>query len=268
MKLMTKDDLNEEGKYLRLLMYGEPGSGKTWCAAKAALDEHTAPALYVEYRAQITSLRSSPEFVDAINSGQLLILRLEAYSELSHVYTWLERGRGSYPTFDKMMEQFGHEDDVMPKTVILDSLTELQRTEVMRLAGNNLNKFLTEVANPEIKHWGSLLNQFTLLANKFYELPYHIVIVGLESVDYGDHAIGETPPIEGYRLALQGQAKRQFPGYALTLMRLERAARNSKAYNVGYTQGIKSKTKEQTGLIPAKIPNPSIPKLAKCLRGE
>lgn len=165
------------------------------------------------------------------------------------------------------MKDLGHPPETMPKTVVLDSLTELQRAEVMRRAGNIEGKFLTDVEAPEIRHWGQLLNQFTLMAHLFYQLPMHVNIVGLEDVQYGDRTIGEDPPIVGYRVALQGQAKRQFPAYAYTVMRLERAAKNLPYYNIGTTSSQVSRTKEQTGMLPKKVPDPTIPKLAKLLKG-
>lgn len=267
MKLVTISDVHEEAKYLRVLGYGEPGVGKTTFGASAALDPETAPCLFVEYRAQITTLRANPEFAKAIENGNLIILRLDKYDELSHIYTWLERGRGSLKALDQVMEAAGHADDVMPKTVVIDSLTELQRTEVMRRAGNTEGKFTRDVKSPEIRDWGALLNQFTLLAHLFFQLPYHIIFLGLEDVDFGDHAVGETAPIEGYRVALQGAAKRQFPAYALVLMRFGKAPRNVKAYNVGYTQEIKAASKDQTGVFPDQLYNPTIPKMAKLLKG-
>ncbi|MFA5526304.1 MAG: AAA family ATPase [Acholeplasmataceae bacterium] len=265
MKIVTKSSMDEAALKLRLIVYGEPGTGKTWLGASGCLDELTSPTLFVEYRSQISSLKGNPKYVKAIEDGQLLIVSLDKYDELSAVYTWLFRGRGSIAGLDKLMESAGHADDVMPKTVVIDSVTELQRSEVMRRAGNPEGKFLTDVAAPEIRDWNTLLNQFTLLAHLFFDLPYNIVFGGLEDVDYGEHAIGEAPPITGYRLAMQGQAKRQFPAYAMTLMRLDRAPSNSNAFNIGYTRSVKAKTKDQTGVLPDMIPNPTVPLLVKLL---
>jgi hypothetical protein len=262
-----------------MLVYGEPGSGKSWLGASAALDELTAPVLYVEHRAQIASLRSNPDYVAAMEGGQLVILSLEKYEELNFVYTYLFQlagllGQGYTEEYKeirrkKLVDKGGiaelFHQSCPPKTLIVDSLTELQRTEVLRVAGNPVNKFLTEIDPPQIQNWGSLLNQFTLLANKFYALPMHVIFMGLEDVDYAPRIVGQAPRVTGYRLALQGSAQRQFPAYALTVMRLERAPRNSQAYCVGHTQAIRAKTKEQTGVIPATVVGPTIPALARML---
>ena len=268
MKPVTTTQLNEAAEKLRMVGYGEPGTGKSTLGASGCLDESTSPTLFVEYRAQIAALRSNPEYLKAMENGRLVIVTLERYSELDYIYTWLQRGRGSQRQLDDIFSNRGHADDVMPKVIVIDSITELQRSEVMRRAGNPTGKFLTTVEAPQIQHWGQLLNQFTLLAHLFFQLPYHIVFLGLETVDYAKRVVGQAQQVTGYRLALQGQAIRQFPAYALTLMRMERAATNTQGvFNVGYTQSVMAKTKEQTGMIPAKIPNPTIPKLVKMLEG-
>lgn len=266
MKLLKPAALEQEAMYLRMLVYGEPGSGKTWLGASAALDELTAPVLYIEYKSQVASLRSNPDYVAAMEDGRLVILSLEEYEELNHVYTYLfTLGGDAKPAPGSIGELFLEHGP--PKTLVVDSLTELQRAEVMRRAGNTPNKFLTDVEAPQIQHWGQLLNQFTLLANKFYALPLHVVFMGLEDVDYGPRVVGRAPQVTGYRLALQGSAQRQFPAYALTVMRLERHHANieAKVYAMGRTVHIRAKTKEQTGRIPATIFGPTIPMLAKML---
>lgn len=264
MKHLKPAALEAEAQYLRMLVYGEPGAGKTWLGASAALDELTAPVLYIEHRAQIASLRSNPEFITAMEDGRLVILSLDKYSELNHIYTYLfTLGGNAKPASGSIGSLFPNGP---PKTLIVDSLTELQRTEVLRVAGNPVDKFLTEIDPPQIQNWGQLLNQFTLLANKFYALPMHVVFLGLEDVDYAPRIVGQAPQVTGFRLALQGSAQRQFPAYALTVMRLERAPRNSQAYCVGHTRAIRAKTKEQSGCIPAKVVGPTIPMLVEMLR--
>ena len=262
MKLVKAVELASEA-YLRLCVYGEPGTGKTWLGASAALDPATAPVLFCDFRSQISSLRSNPQYLEAMEDGRLVIVSLQNYKELNFVYTFLFTGKQQ--DISPLFERHGP-----PKTVVIDSATELQRAEVIRLGGNKADVFLTEVEPPKIREWGVLLNQFMLLARVFYELPMHVVFCGLEAVDYGRHKVGETAPISGYRLAMQGKAQRQFPAYALTLMRLERArnvktAAGAPVFTMGYTQAVRAKTKEQTGLIPAKIANPTIPMLARYL---
>jgi len=266
LKAMREEDLVVLSKYIRLLIWGEPGVGKTTMGASACLDPITAPVLFCDYKSQVGSLASNPEYLRKILSGDLLIIQLEKYTDLETIFSWLQKGRGSNGSLDGLMKSVGHASDVMPKTVVVDSITELQATEVMRRAGNTIGSFKAELDMPEIRDWGKLKNQFTLLGDLFYKLPYHMVFCGLEETDYEETEIGKPPKVAGYRLALQGASQRLFPAYAMTIMRLERASVNNKGYfNKGTTDSSLSKVKEQTGKIPKIVYNPTIPQLVKCL---
>ncbi len=259
MDLETVETVTELAKYLRLMVYGEPGTGKTWFGASAALDELTSPVLYINYKGQIASLRSNPKYMKALKDGRLVIATLKNYAELDHIYSWLYRGAGSRPVFDKAFPVF-------PKTVVIDSLTELQRSEVIRIPGNTPGKFTVTMAAPKIKDWGTILNTFTSMADLFYNLPMHVVITGLEATIFGEVEVGKEPKAAGYRVALQGSGRNQIPAYALTLMRLIEAPANAPHYCVGHTRSSMMKTKEQTGMLPKKIAGPTIPILAKLLQ--
>ena len=266
LKAVREVDLIELSRYLRLLVWGEPGTGKTTLLASACLDPLTAPMLFVDYKSQVGSLASNSEYLAAMVRGDLIIISIDRYKDLEDIFTWLISGRGANGSLDGLMKSLGHPDDLMPKSVGIDSVTELQATEVMRRAGNPMGKFRSELSMPEIKDWGKLKNQFTLLGDVSYHLPYHMMFAGLEEVDYADAEIGKAPRVTGYRLAMQGASQRLFPAYAMTIMRLEREAPNKEGhYNVGTMDSSLSKVKEQTGLIPKKIYSPTIPKLVKCL---
>jgi len=242
--------LDAEAEYLRMLVYGEPGTGKTWLCASACLDPDASPVLFLDYRGQVTSLRGHPDYAERIEDGRLFLVRLGAYSDLNHIYTWMV-GK-DVPSLDKAWPNEGR-----PKTLVLDSITELQRLEVMRRAGNDPEVFTQDLERPTIRNWGTLLDQFVLLARLFYDLQCHVIFTALERVDFDD-----KDKVTGHKIAMQGQASRQLPAYALTVMRLESAPRSMKdTFNVGYTVGHQSASKDQTGCLPAQIANPTVPKI-------
>jgi len=260
MRQITKDTLQDEAQYLRLLVYGEPGVGKTWFAASAALSPETAPCLFLDFRGQVASLEH-PRYKEVLAKKQLVILRLDHYKELNHVYSYLKsHGELGADSFGKLLPEF-------PRTVALDSLTELQRAEAMRRAGNRADTFLVDVEGPQIQDWGKLLNQFTLLAHLFYSLPMHVVFTALESVELSSTTGTEVPRVQSRRIALQGQAKRQLPAYALTVMRLV-LSQTAGTHTIGYTaQDGVSVVKDQTGALPPKLGDPTLPGLVALLRG-
>jgi len=269
-KLVTVDTLAKEAELLRMLVYGDPGTGKSWLLASACLSPATSPMLYIDYRGQVASLRGNPQYVKAMEDGRLVIVRLKEYEELNVIYTWLVRGRGSVQALDNL---FPNE---MPRTVGVDSITEIQRDEVELIAGLKTGKLLDIEERPAIQDWGVLLLQFTKFARLWYALPYHMIFAGLEAVDYAPRARGPTGKVVGlgeprriakFRVALQGRAQREMPAYALLLMRLDQAPVNSTQYCVGTTRSPRAASKDQTGVrLPATIHGPTIPMLAGLLR--
>lgn len=265
MKLVTPDTLAEEAKLLRMLVYGDPGTGKTWFCASACLSAVTSPMLYIDYRGQTASLRGNPQYVTAMQDGRLVIVRLKKYEELNHIYTWLARGRGSVQALDHLFPK------EMPRTVAVDSITEIQRDEVELLAELEPGSLLDIEGRPRIQDWGVLLQQFTKFARLYYALPYHMIFAGLEAVDYLPRAkgegIGDARRVAKYRLALQGAAQREMPAYALLQMRLDQAPANSPHYSVGTTRSARAASKDQTGVnLPATIAGPTIPMLVDLLQ--
>lgn len=256
MNLISLKELADESRWLRLLVMGKPGTGKTWLCASAALGAETSPVLYLDYHGQTTSLRSNPEFVKAMKDGRLVLLRLEKYAELSAIYNWLT-GATEVPSLTNLFKEG------RPKTLVIDSVTELQRAEILRRAGNSPG-FQVDLAMPEIRDWGMLLNQFTLLGRLFWglNLPIHVVFTCLEAIQ-----LDGKQQVLSRNIALQGQAAYQLPAYALTVMRLTRAPANVKGYCIGHLSGGNAVVKDQTGRFPPKIVDPTIPKLAKLLEG-
>lgn len=265
-KFMSPESLDAELEYLRMLVFGAPGTGKTWLGASACLDELTAPALFLDYKSQVATLAKSPRFREAMQLGKLVVLRINKYEELNHVWAWLTGSPRK-----ELEEAFKGQ---RPKTVVLDSTTELQRSEVLRRAGNPAGQFLTDVQPPEIQDWNTLLNQFSLLSqlffdsNRQYDLKMHVIFFALEAIDYKQREKSLVKDVTGYRVALQGQAQDQVPANAYTVMRLVKAAPNVPYYNIGYTRQHLAHVKEQVGVFPAAIKGPTIPGMVRLLRGE
>lgn len=257
MKRVGTKTLRKEASLLRCLVYGPPGSGKTWFGASAALSPLTSPVMYLDYRGQITSLLQSQVYLDAVEDGRLVILRIDKYEDLNQVYAWLKRGGGKEPGLDKAFPTF-------PKTMVLDSLTELQRDEVLRRGGNEPDRFSRDIQGLEIRDWGIMLNQFALLGRLWYELPMHVVFTALERVTFDD-----KDKLSSVSVAMQGQAADQFPGYAHLVIRLEAAPPNAKQFNVALLRAAKSLAKNQTAAkLPTRILGPTLPMIVRALGGE
>lgn len=271
MKLETTESLNEKAEYLRLLVYGLPGSGKTWFGASAGTSPLTTPALFVNYKSQIASVREYPNLLP----GGLKIITLDKYDDINIVYNWL-KGVPS-KSFDKLF------DGQKPKTLIIDSITELQRTEILIGAGAELGKEVLKVGALSPVHpkkWLAILDLFSLLARQtIHSLPMHVVFSCLQKDIFKPHTKNIMEQVlDDSRPFLQGQGKDIVPAYALTVMQLQAAKpgqiamagdKKVEVFNWGNLSrtSVASMNKDQTGRFPKRIANPTIPKMVKMLKG-
>src|SRR5262245_16845975 len=92
-----------------MLVYGEAGAGKTVLCGSASEVEEMAPVLFIDVEAGTLSLRAFYPRVE--------VVRVESMADMNNVFMALRQGEGGY------------------KTVVLDSLTEIQKfsmNDIMR----------------------------------------------------------------------------------------------------------------------------------------
>jgi hypothetical protein len=250
---------------LKCLAVGFPGSGKTWFAASAALSPETSPVLYVEYFGQSASLGTFP----GLTPDNFIHIRIDSYDELSYVHTWLVSPRGTVPALDNVI------GDLVPKTVVFDSITEIQRMEVLRVGGTAIPKgsLPTSFEHPSIRGWGQLLDQFVFLGKTGYALNLNVIMTCLAQIDFDkDNKVTNIVP------ALHGQASTVFPSTALTVMRLEAQpagltteqwGKSEPVYNVGYFRvGNAAFARDNSGVFNTSLYNPSVPRMVRLINAR
>lgn len=152
--------LSERKKTLNVMIYGEPGVGKTTFAATAP-----RPILWLEAEGGTHSI-SDTEGIDIVR-----VEGLESYREVL---------------------KFLHANPTKYKTVVIDSLTETQAAilkEIMRKAARedmSRNEFM-----PQFAEWGQVTGVMREIARAFRDLPMNTVITALTREDK-DELTGKT----------------------------------------------------------------------------
>ena len=246
-------DYREKVEFLRLLVYGLPGAGKTWFAASGADDPRASPTLVLDCWGQPVSLLTSSIHRPLLEAGKLHIWQLATYEDLLNVYDWLT---GKHiPQLEGLMP-------TKPKLVVIDSLTDLQQRELWYIVGGKYpSRPIRNLPRAEIQHWGQILDTMTLLAQAFCELPMHVIVTCLEQPDVPSPTM-RTPR----RLALKGQGAFTVPSKFDAVMWLTRERVGGGNFNVGhFAKG--TSTKSQVGVFPAVLSTPTVPKLLDLLGG-
>lgn len=261
---MAKRMLLEKDEYLKILLYGQPGSTKTRTACTAALDPRMSPVLMLEQGGNPLSIREYEKLPD--------IIHIEKLEEYNPFYEWLAAGQ---PPDAPIVKLF----DLKPpyKTVIIDSITEVQRYSFNIVTGNTKAGPGTIPASTEIQHFNKVLGQMVTFARLFFGLPnMHVILTSLEREDR-DEATG----VIMYKPLLWGQSGGEVAGYAYLVGRLVHRARlagkelrlvedaiSEKTISVALFQPTgKYVAKDQYGCMGAYMADPSMTKLLNLLVG-
>lgn len=168
--------------YINMLMYGESGTLKTRTAGSACRVEQMQPVILIDFEGGTLSLADSyPE---------VKVVRVKTWADVARLYNDL---------YDK--NPF--------KTVILDSITEVQKfsmSEVMREVVNKNPDRDPDIAS--MREWGKSGEQMRRLVRGLRDLPCNSIFTALVNEEKNDS--GQVVKI---RPGLPGQMKGEVAGY-------------------------------------------------------
>lgn len=147
-----------ENHYIKALIYGASGSGKTRFAG-TAIDKDNSKTLFLSAEGGLLSIKDKrPKYIE-INTIENL---LEAYNYLANEKHKFE-------------------------TVILDSITEI--SNVLKLEIEN-----KEGHSMQLQDWGLLKNQLTSIFRNFRDLPMNVILLAQEAYITDEDKIKKIVP--------------------------------------------------------------------------
>lgn len=222
--------------WLNLLIYGDPGVGKTYFLGTALDHVMTKPALVLDVEGGITTLRKRKD---------LDVKRIRSLDELDDVYTkvWRSMKNGK----------------VLYNTICIDSGTELAdltMKTIMDLAYNaNPDKVHKDVPSP--REWGILRSQMRKITRAFKDLPCNFIMTA---------TLGQRQD-EGQPIAFfpgfGGKLQREIPGFMdiVGMMTADADPVTGVITRKIQVQGTKRVVaKDRTSSLGGMVEEPSIPK--------
>lgn len=165
-----------QNAYLKALIFGPYGSGKTHFLGSAQEDERTSPALYLDFEGGEQTLAGL----------DIDMAKVRTWDDFNEIYAGLAKGEGGY------------------KTILLDSLSETHIFALMEI--------LSEVSSSrdpdklEIQDYGKASIQMRRLIRAFRDLPYHFIATSQDKSDREARVGNVKKP------ALSGQMADEAPG--------------------------------------------------------
>lgn len=150
-----------------MLVYGQPGAGKTVFAGSADAVPQLRPVLVIDIEGGTFSLRE--QYPD------VKVLRVETWAQMQEVYNDLYTGNHPY------------------QTIVLDSLTEIQKLcmyDVMKYRIAKSDKDL-DPDIPDMQAWGKNIELIRKFVRAFRDLPVNTIFTALSMVNK-DSKTGST----------------------------------------------------------------------------
>ena len=165
-EVLTKDTLgglevttvSESPEFINMLVYGNPGVGKTVLAGSADAVPELRPVLILDVEGGTFSIRERYPDVD--------VVRVQTWPDMQKVYDALYKMEHDY------------------QTVVLDSLTEIQKFSMYRIMASVLKEHPDRDPEvPSIREWGKNIEQIRRLVRAFRDLPMNVVFTALAATD-------------------------------------------------------------------------------------
>lgn len=234
--------------WINLLIYGEPGVGKTRLAASACKVPQMSPVLIADFEGGTLSLASDMPEVDI----------------------WPDPGEERRPTWKDVDTLYGALYNKNPyKTIIVDSLTETQKfamSQIMRDVVAKDSERDPDVAS--LREWGKSGEQIRRMVRAFRDLPCHTIFTCLVSEDRDERTNSwKTRP------GLPGKLKGEVAGYVDIVMYLYKKEvgplSDREIKTLALTQGTERQTaKDRSGKLPAIMEAPTMAMIYDMIQGD
>jgi len=221
--------------FLNILLYGDPGVGKTYLCGTAEDHEKTSPVLLIDIEGGTKTIRNRN--IDVLSARSL--------NDVQKIYNTLVKA----------------EKDMYYQTVILDSLTELQKLDmrfVMKQAKDKAkDPDKVDIDVPSQREWGITLNHTRAIVRGFRDLPCNTIITCLahETMDDNGNLAGVFPSVPG-------KAKAEVPGFMdIVGYYSVRMQGTEKVRRLQFAKTAKVIAKDRTDTLGDYIDDPTFPQI-------
>ncbi len=219
----------ESPEYINMLVYGNPGAGKTVLAGSADVVSELRPVLFLDVEGGTFSIRERFPDVE--------VVRVQTWPDMQRVYDALYKGEHEY------------------QTVVLDSLTEMQKFSMYNIMREVVKEHPDRDPEiPSIREWGKNIEQIRKLVRAFRDLPMNTIFTALATTDKD----GKTGQIVT-RPSLSGKLAMEVGGFVDIMLYMNTKVIDAEILRLVQSVGTDSViAKDRSDNLPSVIENPDM----------
>lgn len=244
--------VRETKQHINLLIYGQPGAGKTHLAALADEVPAMRPVLYLNIEGGDMTLRHvAPEIRKIPEEGSL------SWGQLQTIYDQLARQcyNGVEP------------GEFRPRTVILDTLTECQKMNMSQIMAELLMAEPEKGWDPDIpdvRRWGKNIEQIRKWVRKYRDLPINVIMTAHERIDK-DNMTGQVLHMPQLSGKLSFEVAGFFDIVSYLYVKTEEGKPVRKLLSGGFEGYV---AKDRSGNLPLVMENPTMDEVYNLIVGK
>lgn len=224
---------SESIKWVNMLIYGDPGAGKTFFGGSAEDHKETSPLLVFDVEGGVMTLRHRSS-VDVIQIRSMKALQ-------------------------DNINAIAKQPDMYYKTLFVDSGTELQKLDMrtVMLEQHQKKPETTDIYVPSQREWGKSGERVRMIVRALRDLECNVIMSALGAVDQDDRT--------GRRLihpSFPGKLKSELAGFFDIVGHLKAVAEGGEIKRT--IQFVKTENliaKDRSGALPNLMENPSFPEI-------
>jgi len=218
--------------YLNLLIYGHPGAGKTYLAGTAQDHEMTSPVLVLDVEGGTVTLRK--------RTG-IDVIQVRSPQHMKEIHDSLRTDNNGYY-----------------KTVVIDSITELQKLDMREVMREMLQKRPDRDPDvPDKREWGISGEHIRRIIRAYRDLEMNTIFTAL-MVDYKDDKSGQVT----FSPSLPGKLRNEVPGFIDIVGYLHVTVQGEEINRILQLQPTqKVMAKDRTASLGATLVNTTIPEM-------
>jgi len=225
-------------KWINALFYGDPGAGKTYLGGTAEDHPDTSPMLVIDIEGGTLTLRNRPN-IDVVS--------VRSEKEIVKIHNELHASNNGYY-----------------KTVMLDSLTELQKLDMrgimLELVGRRPD---LDPDVPSQREWGKSAEHVRRIVRAFRDLPMNTIMTALAT------EFREESGATRYFPSLPGKLRSEIPGFMDIVGYLyTKQDKDNTVRTLQVTGSRRVVAKDRTSALGGVIENPTIPGMWEMIHQE